>query len=199
MSESTATTDTIPISRLDHLEERVTKLETALAERPTSTSDDAVAERVLGKLAAMAGEPRSADDKDRVLVLASSTGPTTLVPHTPAPPDGAVLRPPEPPADPAQRRWFLTQLWSEFRLVSRMYFDHRYRISRTLQLAIIGIIALLVLNYFLFSVFFSIPILSPVLQNIFTILLGILAYKFFMRETVRYREVVSYWNRYGQR
>ena len=80
-----------------------------------------------------------------------------------------------------------------------MYFDHRYRISRTLQLAIIGIIALLVLNYFLFSVFFSIPILSPVLQNIFTILLGILAYKFFMRETVRYREVVAYLSRYGQR
>jgi hypothetical protein len=48
-------------------------------------------------------------------------------------------------------------------------------------------------------VFFSIPILSPVLQNIFTILLGILAYKFFMRETVRYREVVAYLSRYGQR
>jgi hypothetical protein len=199
MSESTATTDTIPISRLDHLEERVTKLETALAERPSITSDDAVAERVLTKLAALAGEPHATDDKDRVLVLASSTEPATLVRNAPAPPDGAVMRPPEPPVDPTQRKWFLTQLWSEFRLVIRMYFDHRYRISRTLQVAIIGIIALLVLNYFLFSVLFSIPILSPILQNIFTIVLGILGYKFFMRETVRYREVVSYWNRYGQR
>jgi hypothetical protein len=199
MSESTATTDTIPISRLDHLEERVSKLETALAERPSTTSDDVVAERVLAKLAALAGEPHTPDDKDRVLVLASSTQPATLVQAAPAPPDGAVMRPPEPPADPTQRKWFLTQLWSEFRLVIRMYFDHRYRISRTLQIASITILALLVLNYFMFSVFFSVPILSPLLENIFTILLGILGYKFFMRETVRYRQVVDYLNRYGPR
>jgi hypothetical protein len=208
MSEPTAHEDAppnsqaapTPSSREAELEDRIRKLETALAERPAPhRDDDAVADRVIAKLSAIASEPRDPSSTDRVMVLASSTDPRVLVPAAPPPPEGAVLRPPEAPADPSRRRWLLTQLWSELRLVFQMYFDHRYRISRTAQFAMPGIIALLIFNYFLFSVWISIPVLSPIIERLLTLLLGVLAYKILMRETIRYREVLEYLTRYGPR
>ena len=123
-----------------------------------------------------------------------------FVPPTPAPepPSGAVLHPPAP-ADPAGRRWFLAQLWSELRLATRMYFDPHYRISRTAQLLLPTILALFVVNYFLFGVWFAIPVVSPILERVVCVLLGMFAYKVLARELTRYREVLDYLARYGPR
>lgn len=114
----------------------------------------------------------------------------------PPPPSGAVLHPPAPPA---QRRWFLAQLWSEFRLAVRMYFDPRYRVSRTAQLLVPVLLAAFVLNYFAFGVWFAIPLLSPILERLVCVLLGVFLYKVMTRELARYHEVLDYLARYGPR
>src|SRR5207248_10957720 len=92
------------------------------------------------------------------------------------PPSGAVLHPPEAP-DPARRRWLLPQLWDELRLMARMYFDSRYRVSRTAQFALPVILVLFALNYFVFAVTFALPVVSPVLERLVCVLLGVLFYK----------------------
>ena len=113
------------------------------------------------------------------------------------PPDGAVLHP--PPADAATRKWFVLQLCDEARLAARMYFDPRYRISRTAQFLLPLILGLFALNYFLFAVWFAIPVLSPFLERVGCVLLGVFTYKVMTRELVRYREVLDYLGRFGQR
>src|SRR5579872_866469 len=118
------------------LEDRIRKLETALADRSapslTEESEDAVANRVIAKLSAAAGLSQSQGSADRVLVLASSPN------DVPPPPKGAVLHPPDAVTDPNHRTWFVMQLLAEFRLALHMYFDPRYRISRTTQFALPG-------------------------------------------------------------
>lgn len=113
------------------------------------------------------------------------------------PPDGAVLHPPTV-TEPAARPWFFVQLWNELRLMARMYFDPHYRISRTLQFMLPAIGVLFVLNYFLFAVWFAIPVVSPVLERVGCVLLGVFAYKLMTRELARYRDVLDYLARYSR-
>src|SRR6188768_3288841 len=152
------------------LEERLRKLETALADRPTP-DDEALADRVIARLSAIAAERERDPDAHGVLVLATSPG------EVPPPPKGAVLHPPSPSSDFAPRTWFLANLWTELRLMLTMYFDPRYRISRTTQFALPGIALLLIFNYFFFSMWVPIPFLSPVLERLLAVILGILIYK----------------------
>jgi hypothetical protein len=114
------------------------------------------------------------------------------------PPDGAVLHPPAP-HDPASRPWFLAQLWTEVRLVVRMYFDPHYRISRTAQFVLPAILVLFVLNYFFFAAWLAIPVISPVVERVVCVLLGVFFYKLMTRELSRYRNVLDYLARYSPR
>jgi hypothetical protein len=114
----------------------------------------------------------------------------------PPPPDGAVLHPPVP--DPAGRKWFLAQLVDEVRLAFRMYFDHRYRVSRTFQFLFPVVLGLFVLNYFFFAVWFSFPVVSPVLEHAGCVLLSVFLYKLLLRELARYRDVLDYLARYSR-
>jgi|SRR5579883_289963 len=116
----------------------------------------------------------------------------------PPPPDGTILTPPEPHEQP-RRGWFLIDLWCELRLAVRMYFDPRYRVSRLSQIAFPLFVALLALNYFLFSVWFSIAVVSPVVERLFDVILAVLAYRVLVRELARYRAVLDYLARYAQR
>jgi hypothetical protein len=186
----------IPLARerQTELEERIHKLETTLAERAnTVLTEDVVADRVIAKLSAAAGLSQAPDGSDRVLVLASSHD------DLPPPPKGAVLHPPETVNDPNNRTWFLTQLLAEFRLALHMYFDPRYRISRTTQFALPGIAILFLVNYFLFASLMTIPILSPIAERAIDVLLCVIGYKLITRELSRYRDVLSYLARYGHR
>lgn len=112
------------------------------------------------------------------------------------PPSGAVL---EPPGRAEERRWFLASLWNEFRLAGRMYFDPRYRISRTIQFAMPGVLILFLLNYLFFSVWFSIPVISPIFERLVCVLLGIFTYRLLTRELGRYRAVLDYVAKYTPR
>jgi hypothetical protein len=200
MSEPTADTTTAPTAREAELEDRVRKLEAALAERPGTADEDALTDKVIARLTAMATEPRALANSERVVVLDASGEPRALVPAAPPPPEGAVLEPPPTlPADTAKRKWFLAQLWSEIRLAFRMYFDPRYRISRTTQFALPGIGLFLIFNYFFFSVWVSIAFLSPVAERLLAVFLGILGYMLLTRETARYRDVLAYLAKYPPR
>jgi hypothetical protein len=146
-------------------------------------------------------EPLPDDDlptptRDRVR---RSTALALLQPDSPVPPppEGAVLHPPTVP-DPAARKWFLAQLADEVRLAARMYFDSRYRVSRTFQFLVPVVFGLFALNYFVFDIWFAFPVVSPVLERIGCVLLGVFLYKLLTRELVRYREVLDYLARYSR-
>jgi hypothetical protein len=114
----------------------------------------------------------------------------------PPPPEGTILTPPEH-QEPPPRGWFFVQLWAEMRLAMRMYFDPRYRVSRTAQIAFPLFAILLTLNYFLFSVWFSVTVLSPVAERLLDVILAVLAYRVLTRELDRYRAVLDYLARYS--
>jgi hypothetical protein len=115
----------------------------------------------------------------------------------PPPPEGAVLHPHAMP-DPAARGWLLAQLLDEARLAGRMYFDSRYRVSRTFQFLVPVVVGLFAANYFFFSVWFAFPVVSPVIERVTCVLLGVVLYKLLARELTRYREVLDYLARYGR-
>jgi hypothetical protein len=187
MSEPTFDDDPRP-AREAELEDRVRRLEAALAERP---APDEVTDRVIARLSAIAAGREHHPDEG-VLVLAAHPDPAV------PPPPGTILQPPAAPVDPAQRKWFLAQLWAEIRLAAQMYFDPRYRVSRTTQFALPGLALVLIFNYFFFASWLPIPFLSPVLERLFVVVLAILGYKLFTRELARYREVREYLARYAR-
>lgn len=113
----------------------------------------------------------------------------------PPPPEGAVLHPPTGP-DPTARKWFLAQLFDEGRLAVHMYFDSRYRVSRLFQFLVPVVFGLFALNYFFFAVWFSFPVVSPLLERIGCVVLGVFLYRLLTRELARYRDVLDYLARY---
>jgi hypothetical protein len=115
----------------------------------------------------------------------------------PPPPEGTILTPPEPP-DAHRRGWFLADLWAEIRLAAQMYFDPRYRVSRTAQIAFPLFLVILTLNYFVFSVWFSITVVSPVAERVLDVVLAVLAYRVLTRELDRYRTVLDYLAKYAR-
>ncbi|MCS6866038.1 MAG: hypothetical protein RMJ56_10210 [Gemmataceae bacterium] len=130
----------------------------------------------------------------------SAPAPTVLplVRLLPPPPEGTILIPPEP-VEPPRRSWFLLQLVTECRLAVQMYFDPRYRLSRLGQIAFPLFFILLGLNYFVFSVWFSMAIVSPVAERLLDMLLAIVAYRILQRELDRYRAVLDYLAHYNNR
>lgn len=188
-----------PNGRRSAIEDRVRKLEAAVVElKESAPTEDAVADRVIARLGSIAGAGRilpamNGTHIDDAEVVAERV-PLAEVADPPrhAPPSGAVLQPPVVPLDPARRAWFLFQLLAEFRLMARMYFDPRYRVSRTAQFAVPAVVGLFALNYFFFSVWFSIAILSPICERVVIVLLGVFLYKVLTRELTRYREVMEY-------
>ena len=115
----------------------------------------------------------------------------------PPPPDGTIFTPPEQ-HEPAHRVWFFVELWAEMRLAVQMYFDPRYRVSRMAQVAFPLFFALLALNYFLFSVWFSISVISPIAERLLDVILAVLAYRVLVRELDRYRAVLDYLAKYAR-
>ena len=90
----------------------------------------------------------------------------------------------------------LVQLWAELRLAVRMYFDPRYRISRTAQLAFPLAAVLMVLNYFFFAQWLSLPVFSPLVERVLYVLLGVFLYRVLQRELDRYKAVLDYLARF---
>jgi hypothetical protein len=171
----------------------VRKLEAAVAELTAKVSGDGLADRVLAKLGGAATG-----------ALCEAAGAVTgyplalLSPAPEPPPVGAVLHPPPPPGM-RHRSWFLLQVWAELRLVVRMYFDPRYRISRTAQFIFPTILGMFALNYFFFAIWFAVPIVSPITERFICVVLGVCFYRLMMWELNRYRDVLDYLAKYPPR
>ncbi|QDU21060.1 hypothetical protein [Urbifossiella limnaea] len=142
-------------------------------------------------------EPLHDDDLPAPTRSRRSTALALLNADPPPPPDGAVLHPPTGP-DPSARKWFLAQLLDEARLAFQMYFDSRYRVSRVFQFTLPAVLALFALNYFFFAVWFSFPIVSPLLERVGCVVLGVFLYRLLVRELARYRDVLDYLARYAR-
>ncbi len=176
-------------------EERVHKLEVEVAEIKMSELMQTTVMERSSTLTSAAASGQTYAGSDRVLVLGTTTDNPLTSP--PPPPKGAVLHPPESPSESSPRAWFFYQLIVEMRLILHMYFDPRYRISRTTQFVLPALVLLVVLNYFVFSQFLNLVLISPILERLLDLILCVVGYKLLTVELGRYREVLDYLSRYG--
>ena len=84
--------------------------------------------------------------------------------------------------------------FSEFRLIARMYFDGRYRVSRVSQFGVPAVLVLMVLNNVVWP---YLPIITSVWMQLVLVALAVLLYKLLSREAGRYAEVLAYLKRGG--
>jgi hypothetical protein len=91
--------------------------------------------------------------------------------------------------------WGGYAVWREVRLMFRMYFDPRYRLSRICQLGAPAILILMVLNYFFIGAF---PYIGFLLERLTLIVLAVALYKLLSWEAARYDAVLRYLTRYGR-
>lgn len=91
----------------------------------------------------------------------------------------------------ARRPWLVLDLLREMGSTARMYMDPRYRVRRSTQLLVPIVLGLMVANYCLFRVLLlEIPVVTPVLEHLFAIVLAVVLYKVLSREVARYRQVL---------
>jgi hypothetical protein len=201
-----ATTD------LQELEQRVTRLEEALARQAVVVEEEAVVQKVLTRLKALAAErrhqPHSAEDG----MILTPPPPSSVVSLPPEPPpEGAILpmqsshsqaEPGSIPSDTtasSHRLWSWLQSLADLRLMLAMYFDPHYRMSRLTQLGLLALVGLVVFDYFFFAVWFSVPFVSPILERLLIVMATLIAYKLIKLELIRYRRVRDYMSRWYNR
>jgi hypothetical protein len=179
------------------LAERVRRLEEQLATREAAPpADEEVARRVLTLLAEKAAQHRAQSAGEPPvpgLIPAAVTAARVAQTYFPAGPDA----PPGAAAQPAEtgfRAWLVTQVADEFRLIFRMYFDPRYRLSRVAQFGVPIVLALMVLNYFFVA---SLPVVGFLFERLLLIVLAVVLYRILAREVVRYRAVLDFLARFG--
>lgn len=164
--------------RVRELEDRVNRMESSVA------GWDQKVDRILDAADAVR-QLRPAN-----VPVASLADPTSdTVPEYPALEERTVLepkavsvRPTEQP--PAERSWFLVDLLRDFRDVTLMAIDSRYRKSATLSLMVP-----LLLGIFVVFWFFPIPFFGKVMD----VFLAFVLYKVLSRDVKRYRVVRERW------
>lgn len=106
---------------------------------------------------------------------------------------------PEPPPGTTPNFWDRFAVWREVRLMAQMYFDPHYRISRVCQFGVPIVLILAALNYLLFNLLWPvIPVVTPIFERLFLIVLAVALYKLLSWEAARYAAVLRYLAQYGQ-
>lgn len=189
---------TTPPPAAPDLADRIRRLEDSLAGLTAGTvaapvGEERLAERILAILADRAAQHRDGN---------GTPGPAGLIPaartvYTIAadPPPGSV----EPPAEPGLRSWLLGNVVGELKLMARMYFDPRYRLSRLAQFGVPAILGLFLVNYLFFNYSCIIPVMQQVGERVGCAVLAVSLYKLLAREVVRYRQVLDYLAQYSYR
>jgi hypothetical protein len=177
--------------RLQKLEATLSALQSrAMVPATPSVNEEQLAERVLSVLTAKAAEHRAANGQP---------APDGLIPMTQtvnfAPPVPAAWA---PPSEQSFWSYFVVGVWDEIKLVARMYFDPRYRLSRVAQIAVPSVAVLFVLNYLFFNYSCFVPFFNLLAERMGYVLLSFALYKVLIREVARYREVLTYLASYGQ-
>jgi hypothetical protein len=193
------------------LEQRVTRLEEALAQQATVV-EEAVVQKVLSRLKALAAEQRHhlRNGEDDIVITPALSSSAVALPPEP-PPEGAILpvqtshHRAEPgsihddTSAPSHPLWSWLQSLADLRLVLAMYFDPHYRMSRLTQWGLLALIGLVVFDYFFFAVWFTVPFVSPFLERLLIVLATLIAYKLIKLELIRYRRVRDYMSRWYNR
>ena len=172
----------LPTPEVESVVDRLARLEQSLASLQNSERlEQALTQRILHRLQ----QPGVAPDGLTPMVppLSIAAGPATT-------PFSHAL-------DHASGIWAKIPILAEFRLMFLMYFDPCYRLSRICQLGVPIILALVMINYAMFNLFFAIPLLGMMLERIGLVILAIALYKILAREVVRYTAVLDYLKRYG--
>lgn len=178
------------------LDERLRRIEESIASRQALApvpSDDQLAERILQILMAKTAQHRAANGS-----MNSGPLPPGFVP--PEKMYGTVQAiPPEIGLPNGLSLWkfFVVGILGEIKIIARMYFDPRYRLSRVAQFGVPIILSLFVLNYFFWNFTCALPIMPLIAERIMYIPLSLALYKVLVREVARYREVLAYLARYG--
>jgi hypothetical protein len=160
----------------DGLADRIHRLEGEVSELRHTLTD--LAEIVVGDIR----------DRQEAAIAVSAPVPDVAIPPSLVPGGQTTLK----VVNAARRPWLLVDVLRDFGATVRMYMDARYRVRRATQLMVPLIIALFVLNYFLFNVLvLQIPVVTPVVERAIDIVLAILLYKVLMREVARYRQTIS--------
>jgi hypothetical protein len=161
-----------PPESADDLSDRMLRLEGEVAELRSTLSE--LAEIVVN------------DIRDRR--EAGLSGSATTIPDVPAPPVGEGTIPP----DTVRRPWLLFDFLREIGLTFRMYMDARYRVRRGTQLMVPLILGLVVANYLFFNqLMVQVPVFTPIIERLITIVLAVLLYKVLSREVARYRRLLA--------
>mgnify|MGYP005837712237 CR=1 FL=1 len=194
------------------LEQRVARLEEALARQTVVVEEEAVVQKVLSRLKALAAERRHqpCDAEEGMILTPPPPSPTVPLPPEP-PPEGAILplpsshspaearSIPSESSDSSHRLWSWLQSLAKLRLVLAMYFDPHYRMSRLTQLGLLALVGLVVFDYFFFAVWFTVPFVSPLLERLLIVLATLVAYKLIKLELIRYCRVRDYMSRWYNR
>lgn len=157
---------------------------------PPAVNEEQLADRILHIIMSKTAEHRATNG--------AMPMPQGLVP--PEKMYGRATSIPPPVGEPnTQSLWkfFVAGLLGEVKIIMRMYFDPRYRLSRVAQIGVPAILGLFVLNYLLFNYTCALPILPQFAERLMYIPLSIALYKILVREIARYREVLAYLARYG--
>lgn len=195
------------VTAWQELEQRVSRLEEALAQQAT-VIEETVIQKVISRLKALAAERRhllSHGENDTAITPSLSTSTVTLPPEPP--PEGVILPMPTSPlsvgpesgrddSPPPHPLWSWMQSLADLRLVVAMYFDSRYRMSRLTQWGLRALIGLVVFDYFFFAVWFTVPFISPILERLLIVLATLIAYKLVKMELIRYRRARDYISRW---
>ncbi|MCS7022715.1 MAG: hypothetical protein NZ703_10525 [Gemmataceae bacterium] len=203
---------------LQELEQRVRRLEEAVVRQ--ETQEEAVVQKVLSRLKALAAERRPglyAGDEKGVTVSLPPAAVMSLPPEPP--PEGTVLpvpmltaradkdassNGPDPngwsgPTGVTHGLWSWLQTLADLRLLLTMYFDPHYRVSRLTHFGLLALLGIAVFNYFFFAVWFNVLVVSPLLERLLLIIGTVIACKLLKLELVRYRRVREYINRWYNR
>ena len=165
------------------LEQRIRRLEDALAQlQDLQGMESRVAERVAGRL--IQEKPAGPADAHAAVLLDFGKrllrAPTDLA--------AAVAGPgPIPPDRRAGRAWLVWEALAEARAIIRMFFDPRYRLSRSGRFLPIILVALIATSYYWVPLT-SVPFFGTLLGKSVDLVLAFVLFKLLGHEARRYRE-----------
>lgn len=94
-------------------------------------------------------------------------------------------------SSPFYHPWLPIEAYRELKAIWRMYFDRRYRLSRTAWLVPVGALAFMLSSLFFLDkilLFFAVPLIGPLLMLLTNLVLAYFSYKVLLREAVSYLE-----------
>jgi hypothetical protein len=178
------------------LEQRVHRLEDAVAAlQDMQLVEERITERVLERVHAKP-DSLSTGIVDAQQLAHPSTGPALLA--------GSEMAADSPRVRNISggRSWVIVEAFRELRIMFRMFFDSRYRVSWSAFFALM-VLAYILVSKWLWSLWGAVPILGmltgpmhltfigEILDKAVDLILALLAYKTLSREMRRYRETIS--------